>query len=472
MKKQTNENTRPPIVTILGHVDHGKTSILDKIRSSNLQAKEFGGITQNISAYQVVYQGKKITFVDTPGHEAFEAMRSRGGQVADIAILVVAADDSVKPQTIESIKHIKKSKIPYLVAINKTDLAGTNADKVKKDLGEAGEYLEGFGGNIPFVEVSAKTGAGLDKLLELILLIAELEELADTSNLSPCRAVVLEAQLHPHSGPLATLLIKQGKFKVGDPLFLDTFSIGKIRAMSLSTGESVDEAFPSTPIQIVGFKKVPSTGDIVSTKPSDLAQIKQKNKSKNKLDPEKPNFIIKTSVKGCLEAVLDQIKDKINLIASSAGSVTSSDIEIASLNKAQILGFNSKISAGVKKLAITEGVVYKNFSIIYHLFEYVDELVKENKSPAPPKETGQIKIKKVFVINDKVILGGIVLKGKVSLGDKINGSSIISLESSKESLKVVKKDQEFGLVLKPNLDIKEEEVIITHSSITKDQDNV
>jgi translation initiation factor IF-2 len=470
MIKQSNENTRPPIVTILGHVDHGKTSVLDKIRSSNLQAKESGGITQNIGAYQVAHQGKKITFIDTPGHEAFEAMRSRGGQIADIAILVVAADDGVKPQTKESIKHIKKSKVPYLVAINKIDVSGASVEKVKKDLGELGEYLEGFGGNVPFVEVSAKTGEGLDKLLELILLLTELEELKDTSKKPLGRAVVLESQQHPHMGPIITLLIKEGKFKLKDPLFLDTVLVGKIRAMSLGTGESLKEALPSTPIQVIGVKKAPSTGDIITNKPSDLAQIKQKTKTKLKLDLEKPNLVIKAAVQGGQEAVLDKVKDKINLVASSIGPVTGKDIEIASVNDAQIIGFNSKISSSVKKLATTEGVSFKNFSIIYHLFEYVDELIKQKKSPPPPKETSQVKIKKVFNIDDKVVLGGIVIKGKLSLGDKINGSSIISLQSGKEDLKTVKKDQEFGLVLKPSLDIKEEEVIITHSSITKDQD--
>lgn len=465
MKKKNNENTRPPIVTILGHVDHGKTSILDKIRSSNLQAKESGGITQNTGAYQVAHKGKLITFIDTPGHEAFEAMRSRGGQVADIAILVVAADDSVKPQTKESIKHIKKAKIPYLVAINKIDLAGANATKVKTDLGEIGEYLEGFGGNIPFIEVSAKTGAGLDKLLEVVLLLAELEELKDTSKKSPSQGVVLESQMHPHRGPLATILVKQGKFSIKDLLFLDTKSIGKIRSLFLSTGESIKQALPSTPIQVIGFKKAPSTGDIITNKPSDLAQIKQKHKTKLKLDPEKPNLIIKAAVQGGLEAVLNKIKGKINLISSSVGPVISSDIETAAVNNAQILGFNSKMSANVKKLAATEGVLFKNFSIIYHLLEYVDELLEQKKAPPSPKETGQIKIKKIFNINDQVILGGVVLKGKVSVGDIIRDSKIISLQSAKESLQVVKKDEEFGLVLKPQLDIKEEEVIITHSYV-------
>lgn len=469
MKKQNNEATRPPIVTILGHVDHGKTSILDKIRSSNLQSKESGGITQTIGAYQVLHQKKLITFIDTPGHEAFEAMRSRGGQIADLAILVVAADDSVKPQTKESVKHIKKAKIPYLVAINKIDVSGANPEKVKADLGELGEYLEGFGGDIPFVEVSAKTGEGLDKLLELVLLLAELEELKDTSQKSPASGVVIESQLHSQKGLLATILIKQGKFLLKDKLFKDTKLIGKIRAMNLSNGKPIHEAMPSTPIQIIGFKEAPSTGDIITTKPSDLAQIKQRSKAKIKLDPLKPSLVIKAAVQGGLEAVLGKITDKINLIASSVGSVTGSDIETASINNAQIIGFNSKISASVKKLAATESVTFKNFSIIYHLFEYIDELFEQKKLPPPPKETGQVKIKKVFNVNGQVVLGGVVIKGKVSVGDMIKESKIVSIQSSKEKLELVKKDQEFGLILSPSLDIKEEEVIITHSSDKKDK---
>jgi translation initiation factor IF-2 len=470
MPTKKNQTTRPPIVTILGHVDHGKTSILDKIRSSNLQAKESGGITQNIGAYQVTHQGKAITFIDTPGHEAFEAMRSRGGQIADIAILVVAADDSVKPQTKESIKHIKKAKIPYLVAINKIDVPGINIAKVKTDLGELGEYLEGFGGNVPFVEVSAKTGEGLDKLLEVVLLLVELEELTDTSHKSPPTGVVLESQLHPNKGPLATLLVKQGIFTLKDPLYKDTKLIGKIRSLSLSSGELVQKAMPSTPIQIIGFKETPSTGDIISTKPSDLAQLKHIEKRKLKLDPEKPNIVIKAAVQGGLEAVLDRVKDNINLVSSSVGPVSGSDIDVATINNAQIVGFNSKISASVKKLAATEDVTFKNFSIIYHLFEHIDELSKEKKAPPPPKETAQIKIKKVFNIDGQVVFGGVVIKGKVSVGDLVENSKVVSLQSSKEKLEVVKKDQELGLILSPALDIKEEDIIITHSSNNKDQD--
>lgn len=464
MKKSNNAAARPPIVTILGHVDHGKTSILDKIRSTNVQAKESGGITQTIGAYQVMHQAKNITFIDTPGHEAFEAMRSRGGQVADIAVLVVAADDSVKPQTIESVRHIKKANIPYLVAINKIDAPGANVNKVKTDLGELGEYLEGFGGSIPFVEVSAKTGQGLDKLLELILLLAEMEELKDTSAKTPASGVVIESQLHPQKGPLAAILIKQGVFTLNDSLFLDTKPVGKIKTM-LSAGQSISRALPSTPIQVIGFKKVPSTGDIITTKPSDLAQTKQKNKVKIKLDSEKPSLVVKASTKGGLEAVLGKIKDKVNLISSGLGSVTGSDIETAAINHAQIIGFNTKISANVKKLTATEGVAFKNFSIIYHLFEYVDELLKQKKAPPPSPETGQIKIKKIFKINNQVVLGGVVIKGRVSLGDKVGSSQIISLQSSKEKLEVVKKDQELGLVLSPGLDIKEEDIIITHSNV-------
>ncbi len=281
MKKQSNE-FRPPIVTILGHVDHGKTSILDKIRSSNVQKGESGGITQSIGAYQVIHQNKTITFIDTPGHEAFQEMRSRGGQIADIAVLVIAADDSVKPQTKESIKHIKKAKIPYLVAINKIDTAGADVEKVKKDLGELGEYLEGFGGDIPFVEVSAKTGQRLDKLLELISLMADLENLEDTKKYSPPQAIVIESRVHSQKGALATLLVKQGVFNVHDPLFLDTKLIGKIKAITTSNGILIESAGPSQPIQILGFRTAPSIGDIISTKPSDLAQLKQKNNSKTK----------------------------------------------------------------------------------------------------------------------------------------------------------------------------------------------
>ncbi|MBI1872113.1 GTP-binding protein, partial [Candidatus Collierbacteria bacterium] len=259
-------NTRPPVVTVLGHVDHGKTSLLDRIRSANVAAKETGGITQAIGAYQIEFEGRPLTFIDTPGHAAFSKMRARGGKVADVAILVVAADDGVMPQTKESIEHIKNAKIPYVVAINKVDLPDANPLKVKQDLAEAGEYVEGYGGNIPVAEISAKTGQGVDQLLETVLLLAEMEELKDTSG-EKTSAVVIESQLHPNKGPLATLLVKTGRLKAKDELFSGQTKIGKVRLLVSSSGKNLDSAYPSTPVQVLGFTVVPKVGDIITTTP-------------------------------------------------------------------------------------------------------------------------------------------------------------------------------------------------------------
>ncbi|HSV94490.1 MAG TPA: GTP-binding protein, partial [Spirochaetia bacterium] len=264
---ETNNATRPPVVTILGHVDHGKTSLLDRIRNATVAAGEIGGITQAIGAYQIEHNGQKITFIDTPGHAAFSAMRRRGGQAADVAILLVAADDSVMPQTKESIEHIKSAGIPFVVAVNKTDLPGVNPERVKTDLANEGVFVEGYGGNVPLVSISAKTGSGVDDLLEIILLLAELEELKDNSSDCPATALVIESSMHPQKGPLATLLVKAGIFDKNDPLYDGKHNFGKIRSMLDYSGKSINKATPSTPFQVIGFSKVPNVGDIITSEP-------------------------------------------------------------------------------------------------------------------------------------------------------------------------------------------------------------
>jgi translation initiation factor IF-2 len=253
---------RPPVVTILGHVDHGKTSLLDRIRNANVASGEVGGITQAVGAYQIEYQGHKLTFIDTPGHAAFSAMRRRGGQAADIAILIVAADDSVMPQTRESIEHIKSANIPFVVVVNKTDLPGVNVEKIKTDLANCEVFVEGYGGNIPLVQISAKTGQGVDQLLEIILLLAELEELVDNSDSQPAQAIVIESALHPQQGAVATLLVKDGTFKKNDDLYVGSKMIGKIRSMTDFSGKNIVQATPSTPFRL-RLATVPNVGDLI-----------------------------------------------------------------------------------------------------------------------------------------------------------------------------------------------------------------
>lgn len=458
---------RPPVVTILGHVDHGKTSLLDRIRHAQVAAGEIGGITQAIGAYQIEHKGHKITFIDTPGHAAFSAMRRRGGAAADVAVLVVAADDSVMPQTIESIEHIKAAGIPFVVAVNKVDLPGVNPEKVKTDLANNNVYLEGYGGNIPFVNISAKTGAGVDDLLEIILLLSELEELKDNSAEIPATALVVESSLHPQIGPLATLLVKGGVFNKNDNLFLIKKNIGKIRSMIDYLGKPITSATPSTPFQAIGLREVPSVGDLITnTLPTVGADPRVRPESSpsdvaNPLDVEKPTIILKADVQGSLEAVLGSIKDQANIVASSVGNISDSDIETATAAGAEILGFNVRIGSNVARLAEIEKVKFTNFRIIYQLFDYLKELQEKKTIAQGPKiiETGQATVLKVFNFGGTIVYGCLVNSGKIKLHDQIQSSRVSSIQVGKANVDEVKKDQECGLVLTPKMDLKPGDII-------------
>ncbi len=472
--------TRPPVVTILGHVDHGKTSLLDRIRHAQVAAGEIGGITQAIGAYQIEHKGQKITFIDTPGHAAFSAMRRRGGQAADVAILLVAADDSVMPQTIESIEHIKAAGIPFVVAVNKVDLPGVNPDRVKTDLANNGVYVEGYGGNIPLINISAKSGSGVDDLLEIILLLAELEELKDNSSESPSTALVIESSLHPQIGPLATLLVKSGVFKKNSNLFFGKKNIGKIRSMIDYTGKAIPQAGPSTPFQVIGLSDVPSVGDIltdISVIPSvvegshstpslrggegdvaiqDNSEVTPGVVIETKPMSERPTILLKADVQGSLEAILGAIKDQANIVYSAVGNISDTDIQTAYAAGAEILGFNVRISSSVTKLAEIEKVKFTNFRIIYQLFDYLKDLQAKKTIAQGPKiiETGQATVLKVFNFGGTMVYGCLVTSGKIKFGDKIQNSRISTLKINKADVSEAKKDQEFGATLTPSIDFK------------------
>lgn len=458
---EKNTATRPPVVTILGHVDHGKTSLLDRIRHAQVAAGEIGGITQAIGAYQIEHNGKKITFIDTPGHAAFSAMRRRGGQAADVAVLLVAADDSVMPQTIESIEHIKSAGIPFVVAVNKVDLPGVNPDKVKTDLANNGVYVEGYGGNVPLVNISAKTGNGVDDLLEVILLLAELEELKNTSDVEPAQALVIESSLHPQIGPLATLLVKAGTFKKNSSLYSGTEHIGKIRSMTGHDSKPLSEAVPSTPFQVIGLSKVPSVGDIVTSTPQESSQAEKAVMSGNSISEEKPNIILKADVQGSLEAILSSIKDQTNIISASVGNISDTDIQTASTAGAEILGFNVRMSSSVAKLAEVDKVKFTNFRIIYQLFDYLKDLQEKKIIAQGPKiiETGTATVLKVFNFGGTIVYGCVVTSGKIKLGDKIQGSKVATIQVGKSHAEEVKKDQEFGVTLTPPIELKEGDIM-------------
>lgn len=457
---------RPPVITVLGHVDHGKTSLLDRIRKANVAGKELGGITQAIGAYQIDHQGQKLTFIDTPGHAAFSAMRARGGKVADVAILVIAADDGVMPQTKESIEHIKAAGIPYVVAVNKIDLPTANVLKVKSDLAEVGEYVEGYGGNIPLVEISAKTGQGIDQLLENVLLLAELEELKDTGS-EPLTAVVIESQLHPHKGPLATLLVKTGKLALKDDLFSGSAKIGKVRSLVSASGENLGSATPSTPVQVLGLESVPSVGSLITTIPgqadvTSAPTVLGKTTPVTAAEVKQANVLIKADVAGSLEAILGSLPENVKVISSSVGGVTESDIQSAISNEAVIVCFNVKAAGTVAKLASVEKVKVVGFGIIYELFDYLKELVEAVQKEGRIEVIGEAKVLKTFPFNSQIVYGCLVTSGKIRLGDKAGESKIASLRVGKEAVKEAKKDTECGLILEPQLDYQVGDVIITH----------
>jgi len=399
---------RPPVVTILGHVDHGKTSLLDAIRKTRVAAGEAGGITQHIGAYQVERDGQKITFIDTPGHAAFTAMRARGAQVTDIAVLVVAADDGVMPQTVEAINHAKAAGVPIIVAINKIDLPAANPDRVKQQLTEYGIVVEEYGGDTVCVPVSAATGQGIGDLLEAINLVAEISELKANPN-RPASAVVIEAELDPHRGPIATVLVQRGTLRQGDAVVVGETS-GKIRAMLDDTGKRVKEAGPSTPVVILGLEDVPEAGDRLRVAADEKVarQIVEERKRQREAQEQTQHarvnldtlfneisagklkeliIILKTDVRGTAEAIkgalerLSTPEVKIRIIHAATGPVTDNDVMLAEASNGIIIGFNTRVEPGAKKRAEAVGVEIRTYNIIYQLLEDIEKALQGMLEP-------------------------------------------------------------------------------------------
>jgi translation initiation factor IF-2 len=382
-----SEQTRPPIVTILGHVDHGKTTLLDFIRKASVAAHEHGGITQAIGAYQATHDGKLITFIDTPGHAAFEKMRSRGAKVADIAVLVVAADDGVMPQTVEAIKHIQAANVPMIAAVNKIDLPGINLtsqmEKIKRQLSDNKVLVEEYGGDVPIVQLSAKSGEGVDKLLEMILLVAEVNELKGDPDL-PAQGVVIESNLDKSKGPVATIIIRNGSLKKTDQIFLGGTK-SKIRGVIDYTGKSIDQAGPSTPVELLGLEIVPAVGALLGDeKPAEVQKRevisllqKLRNENSNIL-----NVIAKADKVGSLEAIEDALLsfnvegDVVKLVAKGTGDITEKDVELAAATKAFIVGFAVKVTPPAAKIADTEHVLIRTYNIIYELLDEIKDVVE------------------------------------------------------------------------------------------------
>lgn len=472
MEKDQKTNIRPPIVTIMGHVDHGKTTLLDAIRKTNVVATEHGGITQHIGAYQITHHSQLITFIDTPGHAAFEKMRSRGVEVADIVVLVVAANDGVKPQTIEAIKHIQKAKKRVIVAITKTDLPNINVARLEKELQVQGIVVEALAGEVPVVEVAAPKNKGIADLLEVIQLVWQLSPAPNLPK-APLQAIVIESYLDKNRGAVVTIIVKQGTLSVGQKISVDSKTIN-IRALVDDQGQNIKQAHPSQPVEILGFKKVLAVGSIVS----DLAETKTQTLespatisdiiAKSQAARDKFKLIIKADVLGSLDAILGNLPDKVLVVSSGIGEISLSDVSLAKTVNAPILAFNLKIANSIKSQAENQGVVIRPYTVIYELLDdLADVVVGFEEAKHELKITGRGKIVASFNIEGKRIAGVKVTSGKLKIGDQVvlkssnrqSEAKIDSLRKYKKDVEVVSSGQDCGIAFSPNLDFKEGDII-------------
>jgi translation initiation factor IF-2 len=474
-EKEENLQPRPPVIVVMGHVDHGKTKLLDAIRRTDVVAGEAGGITQHIGAYQVEKKGKSITFIDTPGHEAFTAMRSRGAKVADIAILVVAADDGVKPQTVEAFNIIKASQIPFIVAINKIDKPEADINKTKQELSNQLNITpEDWGGKTISVPVSAKTGAGLEDLLDMVLLTADIEAKNMKANpLSKAVGTVVESHIDKGEGAVATILIQNGTLKVGDQLSFNNLSYGKVRALKNYRGESINEACPSTPVKIIGLKAAPQVGDILEVGEGEKVKIKNMRSTFRKLAVaekeeqkeskiKKIHLIIKSDVLGSAEAIEESLQKasteevKVEIIHKGLGNITEGNINQAEASNAQIIGFHVKASPQIAELAREKNITIKIYDIIYDLINDIKKQIEAlTEVELRRVDLGKLKVAAIFRTEPKgQIVGGRVIEGKIEtdslieiIRDKeiIGQGKLIKLQSGKQDVKSVEINQECGI---------------------------
>ena len=486
---------RPPVVTVMGHVDHGKTSLLDAIRNTSVSTHEAGGITQHIGAYQVVCKGKKIVFLDTPGHEAFTAMRARGAQITDVAILVVAADDGVMPQTIEAIDHAKSAHVPIIIAINKIDKPGANPERVKQELMEYGLVAEEYGGDTIMVPVSAKQHTGIDDLLENILLVAEVEELKANPN-REARGVIIEAKLDKGRGSVATVLVQSGTLRIGDSIVVGT-AYGHVRAMINDRGDNVKKAGPSMPVEILGLNDVPSAGDILAAVDEKQARsiaearlgnqrrdlIKSKSVSLDALfqqiqegDIKDLNILVKADVQGSVEALNSALlglnkndEVRVSIVHSGVGAVSESDIMLASASQAIVIAFNVRPDANARRLADTEDVDIRTYRVIYDALNDVKDAMSGMLKPKYKEVIqGRVEIRQVMRFSKALVAGSYVLEGKISNNSKIRilrdnvelfDGEIDSLRRFKDEVKEVAAGYECGISIVDFRDFAEGDII-------------
>jgi len=484
-------SVRPPVVTVMGHVDHGKTTLLDVIRKTNVTAHEAGAITQHIGAYQALVDGRKITFLDTPGHEAFTAMRARGAQATDIVILVVAADDGVMPQTVEAINHAKAAKVPIVVAINKVDKPDANPERIKQQLTDLGLVVEEWGGDTVCVSISAKQGQGISDLLENLFLVADILELkADTD--SAAEGVVIEAKLDKTKGPLATLLVQKGTLRRGDVVVAGS-AWGKIKAMFDDAGKQVHKAEPSTPVEVLGLNEVAKSGDLLIVLPDEheARNIVEKQKyprprptlSLSALSSQisdgqirELNIVLKTDVEGSIEPIKTSIerlgtdKIKARVIHAASGGVTESDVLLTSASNGIIIGFNTPTSPGATQLASVEAVGIQHYDVIYKLIEDVDKTLKGMLEPTYAEVlSGRAEVRAIFPSGKQGKIAGIyVMEGKVRRDTQVRilrqnkitcDSRVSSLKRFKEDVTEVSTGLECGLGIEGFVDFQVGDII-------------
>ncbi|WP_273847120.1 translation initiation factor IF-2 [Rubrobacter calidifluminis] len=486
---------KPPVVTVMGHVDHGKTSLLDYIRNTSVASGEAGGITQHIGAYQVEVDGRRITFIDTPGHEAFTEMRARGAQVTDIVVLVVAADDGVMPQTEEAIEHARAAGVPIVVALNKIDLPDANPDRVYGELAERGLTPEAWGGETVTVPVSAKTGEGVDELLENILVVAELEELRANPK-APASGYVIESELETGRGPVATLLITRGTLHKGDVVLAGT-AYGRVRAMLDYTGKRIKEATPGTPVEILGLSGVPEAGtrfEVVEHERIARSRAEQQEAALRRQElaesgprrtledllgeggTQELNLVVKADAAGSVEALKDALAKlstdevRINIVRSGVGALTDSDVMLASASDGILLGFNVRPTNTAKQLAEREGVEIRTYNVIYKAIEEIEAAMRGMLAPEETeRETGTAEVRQTFrVPNVGTVAGCYVSSGEISRNDRVRvvregvviyDGQVASLRRFKDDVRSVRQGFECGVGIENFNDVKEGDVL-------------
>lgn len=461
------KNIYPPVVSVLGHVDHGKTTLLDAIRKTDVAVREHGGITQRIGASRVetMYEGHKraITFVDTPGHEAFAKMRSRGAQVADIGLLIISAMDGIMPQTRESIKLLQEAKIPFIVVLTKIDLPEANPQKIKQQLVKEAVMAEGLGGDVPVIEVSAKTGKNIKELLDLIFLVSAMQGVSKVSSEDPLCAIVIESKLDQKAGPKATIVVKKGTIQIKDQLQCEGITVS-VRTIINDKGQHIQSAAVGEAVEILGFEKVPPVGEIIETVNSTKEVVnstKETVETVHHVDQTKLSVILYADTQGSLEAITLALPKEVSVIAAKTGDVMSADVLLAKSTGAIVIGFNIKITPDILQLARTEKILVKNYSIIYQLLQELQDAAEGKMLAAQEEILGETQVLASFPFEKTKVLGVKVLDGRIARGDKVRlirgeetvgESTVTSVRRGKEQISKIEKGSEGGIILTPFLD--------------------